>query len=264
MVANPSNTISDQNEGGEDLDHVISSLTQGIHYAGSVSGAVLHELRKLARGIGGIQHSLETGCGRTTVIFSRIASNHLCFCYDDRNIDLPAGRLEETRSVDFVLDNPSFNKNHVNFIFGPTQITLQKYDFNETSLDFVFLDGPHHFPFVELEYYYLYPHIRKGGILGIDDIHFPTIANFFRFLRDDDMWRLISIIENTAFFERTDAPTFDPLGGEGGHPLQRYNALRMPAHPQFRRNLYLKYVKPRVKYIPPGLKKIVKNILSLQ
>lgn len=264
MIANRANIKIERNEVGDDVDHVISNLTQGIHYAGSVSGAVLHELEKLGRNMGGIKQSLETGCGRTTVMFSNIASNHLCFCYDDRNIDLPTGQEEKIRSVDFVLSNLSFNKNHVNFVFGPTQITLPKYNFDDISLDFVFIDGPHQFPFVELEYYYLYPHVCKGGILGIDDIHFPMIANIFRFLRDDDMWRLISVIENTAFFERTDAPTFDPLGGEGDHALQRYNALRLPAHPQFSRNLYLKYVKPRVKYIPQGLKKAIKNILSLR
>jgi hypothetical protein len=245
----------------EDLEQVISNLTGSVHCAGTVSAPTLQEVVKLARGLGSVKHSLETGCGRTTVAFSNLASNHLCFCMDDRDIPLPVGQDGEIRSLDFVLEHPYFNKDHVNFVFGPTQKTLPYQDFHDISLDFVFLDGPHAFPFVELEYYFLYPHIRMGGILGIDDIQIPTIANFFRFLRDDHMWRLISIIEKTAFFERTEAPTFDPEGD--GWDRQRYNALRVPAHPQFRLNVYLKYIKPRVN-LPAGLKRRVKYVLSLR
>ena len=245
-----------------DLERVISNLTAGVYSFGSLSGAVLHELDKLARSLGDNCRSLETGCGRSTIMFSNLARRHLCFCFDDRNAQLPAGRDDNFGTVSFVQANPHFNKDCVTFVFGPTQKTVPNYDFRDVSLDFVFLDGPHAFPFAELEYYFVYPYIRKGGILGIDDINIPTLANFFRFLRDDAMWRLISVVENTAFFERTEAPTFDPIAGIGGHNWQRYNTLHFPAHPILSRNIYLKYIQPMGRYLPASAKNRLKKILS--
>src|SRR5436309_14222224 len=74
------------------------------------------------------------------------------------------------------------------------------------------IDGPHAYPFPDLEYFCLYPHLEAGGLLVIDDIHIPTIQNLFRFLRTDAMFRLVEICGKTAFFERTGVPPFDPWG----------------------------------------------------
>ena len=76
------------------------------------------------------------------------------------------------------------------------------------------------------------------------------------------MWRLISVVENTAFFERTEAPTFDPIAGIGGHNGQRYNTLHFPAHPILSRNIYLKYIQPVGRYLPASAKNRLKKILS--
>ncbi len=40
--------------------------------------------------------------------------------------------------------------------------------------DCVLIDGPHGYPFPDMEYYYFYPLIKPGGILIIDDIHIPS------------------------------------------------------------------------------------------
>jgi hypothetical protein len=60
----------------------------------------------------------------------------------------------------------------------------------------------------------------------IDDIQIPTIRQLFDFLREDDMFRLIETVGKTAFFERTNAPTFSPV--QDGWWLQKYNAARFP------------------------------------
>src|SRR5262249_42290363 len=53
-------------------------------------------------------------------------------------------------------------------------------------------------------------------------IHIPTVHNLFRFLRRDAMFDLNEVIGTTAFFTRTSAPAFDPLGD--GWWQQKYNA----------------------------------------
>src|SRR5262249_59629801 len=77
-------------------------------------------------------------------------------------------------------------------------------------LDAVLLDGPHGWPFPDLEYYYLYRYIVPGGLLGVDNLEIPTIRRMFDILRADQMWCLDEVASNTAFFTRTDAPMFHP------------------------------------------------------
>jgi hypothetical protein len=108
----------------------------------------------------------------------------------------------------------------VDFIEGPSQRTLPQYPFPE-KLQLALLDGPHAYPFPDLEYYFLYPHLEENALLILDDIHIPTIHNLFDFLRVDAMFRLDEVVRTTAFFTRTAAPTFDPLGDGWGH--QAYN-----------------------------------------
>jgi len=110
-------------------------------------------------------------------------------------------------------------------VLGPTQITLKNYVFTE-PIDFAFLDGPHGYPFVELEYYFVYPHLRSGGLLILDDIHIPTIFRMFEFLKEDKMFALNSVVENTAVFLRTDTETLNPL--HDGWWLQEFNKKRFP------------------------------------
>ncbi len=88
-------------------------------------------------------------------------------------------------------------------------------------LDLVLIDGPHGFPFAQMEYFHFYQKIRKGGVLVVDDIHIPTIRQMYDFLRDDKMWTHMEDVMTTAFFQRTDAPMFDPFGD--GWERQQFN-----------------------------------------
>jgi hypothetical protein len=106
-------------------------------------------------------------------------------------------------------------------VLGPTQRTLPAHQF-AGPLDFALLDGPHGYPFPELEYYYVYPHLAPGALLVIDDIQIRSIHNLYAFLCEDRMFRKVGVTLTTAFFRRTDAPVFDPAGD--GWWEQGYNA----------------------------------------
>ncbi len=86
------------------------------------------------------------------------------------------------------------------------------------------IDGPHGFPFPDLEYYYFYPHLKTGGLLVIDDIQIPTIGRLAEFISEDAMFSEVECIGSTAVFRRTDAPVFDPFSD--GWWLQDYNRRR--------------------------------------
>jgi hypothetical protein len=111
------------------------------------------------------------------------------------------------------------------------------------KFDAVLLDGPHAYPFPELEYFFLYPHLDTGALLIVDDIQIRGVHNLFEFLRRDRMFRLDEVVHTTAFFTRTDEPTFSPAAD--GWWEQEYN-----------RRPLLRYVwRERLKsWLPPGLR----------
>jgi hypothetical protein len=124
-------------------------------------------------------------------------------------------------SITKVRKSQHFNSATTIYIEGPTQRTLPNYRFTGLN-QLVLIDGPHGYPFPDLEYYYLYPTIAPGGLLIIDDILIPSIRRMFELLRVDDMFELIEVVdENTAFFRRTDAPMIDPESDSWW--LQGYN-----------------------------------------
>jgi hypothetical protein len=98
----------------------------------------------------------------------------------------------------------------VNFIEGPSQLTLPTHHFDR-EFQVVLLDGPHGYPFPDLEYYYFYPHIQTGGLLIIDDVQIPSIGRMLDIIKTDAMFELLEVVASTAFLRRTTAPLLDPL-----------------------------------------------------
>jgi hypothetical protein len=220
----------------------IARLPHDWHMAGSVGPAVLNAI---VRHVGKrqVQHSLETGSGKTTLLFSHLSQDHKVFAIEGDN-----------RSITSVRESPLLNRATVEFIEGPTQLTLPRYDFAH-PLQVAYMDGPHGYPFPDLEYYYLYPHLEAGALLIVDDIHIPTIRHLFDFLREDAMFRLLEVVDTTAFFVRTNAPTFDPLGD--GWWLQPYNKRRFPVE-----NLAARLRRRAVAWMPKPLKRTMKRVLG--
>jgi hypothetical protein len=204
----------------------IAEIGPSLHTAGTFSAQTLEAMARAARKRQ-IRNSAETGSGASTLLFSHLSEHHTVFALDG-----------SSGSVTNVQRSPLLRPNVVTFVEGPTQATLPQHRFSE-KLQLVLIDGPHGYPFPDLEYYSLYPHLETGALLILDDIHIPTVHNLFEFLKRDAMFELDEVVQTTAFFTRTSAPTFDPLGD--GWWLQNYNARPL-----------LRYVwKERIKSILP-------------
>jgi predicted O-methyltransferase YrrM len=184
------------------------------HSAGSLPLRTLLRLEHLLTGSSIV--SAETGCGKSTIFLSRISDKHKVFCLDDRDEG-------EASSVAYFMNCPATRLENLDIVFGPTQSTLPRYA-GHVPYDLVLIDGPHGFPFPELEYYFFYPHLKTDGLLVVDDIHIPTIGRLADFLCEDRMFEKLDFIGATAVFRRTDAPLFDPLGD--GWWAQNYNRRR--------------------------------------
>lgn len=255
----------------DDILKEVSGLPSDLHACGTMSDKVLAAMVKHTSRMN-VQHSVETGSGKTTLLLSNISKNHTVFSIDFGD------------SIGVVRRSPLFNPSTTFFVEGPTQKTVPPYVF-EHKLQFVLIDGPHGYPFPEIEYYFLYPHIDVGGILVVDDVHLPTINNFFDFLREEEMFDLMEVVDTTAFFKRNDTPLFNPY--EDGWWLQGYNKNRAPLEKlnaftsEWREN-YVKekepvhekhneyirirrdnqYIKSIIKFMPTRFKKKILGIFS--
>lgn len=206
-----------------DLINQIVALPADWHGAGSVGGNVLRAIAQHAERIGGIRNSAETGSGKTTLLFSHLSANHIVFAIDEGN------------SINQVRNSPLFRAQNVTFIEGLTQETLPAYHFQQ-ELQLALIDGPHGYPFPDLEYFYFYPQIEPGGLLLVDDIKIPTIRRMFEIIKADDMFRLLEVVDdNTAFFQRTESPCAI-LTGEGwcyqGYNRPFYHEFLNPSPPR--------------------------------
>ncbi|GEM_PF-404042 len=187
----------------------ILEVAPSLHSAGTFSPRTFEAIANAARKRR-IRHSAETGSGASTLLFSHLSEHHTVFA-----LDAGSGSIANVRR------SPLLRHDAVTFVEGPTQVTLPQHRFGE-KLQLALIDGPHGYPFPDLEYYYLYPHLETEAVLIIDDIQIPTVHHLFQFLRRDAMFHLEQVVETTAFFTRTSAPTFDPFGD--GWWQQNYNA----------------------------------------
>jgi hypothetical protein len=199
----------------DDILATILEIAPGLHGAGTFSPRVLAAIARHARARE-IQCSAETGSGASTLLFSHLSRRHVVFALDGGD-----------GSVARVRRSPLLNPGAVTFVEGPTHLTLPAHRFPD-KLQLALIDGSHAYPFPDLEYAYLYPHLAPGALLILDDIHIPTVHNLFRFLRRDAMFRLDQVVGATAFFTRTGAPAFDPLSD--GWARQNYNARPLLRH----------------------------------
>src|SRR5262245_53877258 len=230
----------------EEIVSQVSQLPSFWHGAGSVTSDVLAAIARHASGRR-IRHSLETGTGKSTLVLSHVSEEHTVFARDDRG---------QGDSLSRVQGSPLLRRESVTFVIGPTQRTLPLFDFGH-PIDLAMLDGPHAYPFPELEYYFVYPHLAEGAILIVDDIHIPTFYNMFCVLREEEMFRLLEVVGNTAFFARTSVPLFDPISD--GWELQQYNKRRFPVRDEMIPVTMLDRVK---RVIPRPAKAVAKRFLE--
>ena len=182
----------------ERLVDAIATLPDDWHGAGTVGRNVLSAIVRHTRALGTVHNSVETGSGKTTLLFSHLSKCHRVFAVD-------AGQ-----SISRVKTSPLFAANAVTFVEGPTQRTLPKFEFVDRH-QVILLDGPHGYPFPDLEYFYLYPTLDTGGLLIIDDLRIPSIGRMFDIIGADEMYQTLEVVDgNTAFLRRTTAAMVHP------------------------------------------------------
>jgi precorrin-6B methylase 2 len=164
---------------------------------------------------GPFRFTAETGCGGSTIVLSHSSKRHTAFAIEGENRTISALRKED-----------DFRADTVTFIEGESKDTLPEYSFEE-ELDLVVLDGPHAYPLPQIEFAYLFPHVRVGGWLVIDDIQIPSVYELFAFLKMEPSVVLEEVRFRTAFFRRVSVVDAGPDGwtlqGMNRSTLWRYS-----------------------------------------
>ena len=139
---------------------------------------------------GPFRYTVETGCGGSTMLFSQASERHVAFAIEGEN-----------RTITGLRNQSDLRAERVTFVEGETKSTLPGYAFDE-RIDLALLDGPHAYPLPQLEFAYLFPHVRMGGWLVVDDIQIPSVHELFRFLKQEPSVVLEEVAVRTAFFRR--------------------------------------------------------------
>jgi precorrin-6B methylase 2 len=145
----------------------------------------------------------ETGCGGSTIVLSHLSRRHTVFAIEGENHTIS----ELSRHADL-------ERSRVEFVNGLSKETLPAHRF-EDALDLVLLDGPHAYPLPQIEYAYLFPHLRTGGWLILDDLQIRSVHELFRFLRQEPGLELEEVVARTAFFRKTGEGAAIEAGPDG-------------------------------------------------
>ncbi len=169
---------------------------------------------------GPFRNSAETGCGGSTILLSRLSQRHTTFAIEGEN-----------QTITRLREHPDLRRETVIFVEGETRRTLPLHYFEkqhfEDQLDIVLLDGPHAYPLPQLEFVYLFPHVRPGGWIVLDDIQIPAVHQLFRFMTKEPSLLLEEVKIRTAFFrklrESGSGPDDWQLQGINKRPILRYS-----------------------------------------
>lgn len=107
-------------------------------------------------------------------------------------------------------------------------------------LDLFLIDGGHGFPHPTIDWYYGAGHLKDGGIVIVDDVQLPAVADYLiRFLDLDDRWDHVAGDHKwRAYRKRGDFSLGEEwtdqafLGGARRSPMNR---LKIAVHRQLTR-----------------------------
>jgi len=192
-------------------DSKLIARASGFHRWDAMAPAALSGILKR----GPFRSSAETGCGGSTIVLSHASDRHTAFAIEGEYLTITELRKQGDCRTENVI-----------FVEGETKDTLPGYKF-EDEVDLVLLDGPHAYPLPQIEFAYLFPRLRQGGWLVVDDIQIPSVYELFHFLERESSVVLEEVAVRTAFFRRISAAEHGPDGwtlqGMNRHTIMRYS-----------------------------------------
>jgi hypothetical protein len=151
--------------------------------------------------VGDGAHTLETGCGYSTVAFALAGARHTV---------ISPFPVEHDRIRDWCTTR-GISLDRVDFIAAESQTVLP--GLGSGPLDLVLVDGDHAFPVPFIDWFYAAERLRAGGLCIVDDTQLRTGAILHDFLvRETGRWRVHARFPTTVVFEKLTPMVLDPGG----------------------------------------------------
>ena len=158
----------------DDLKHA----PPGLHGASEFWGLAWEALDFLERTVQPGMATLETGAGASTIVFAASGADH----------EAVTPSAEEAERIRAECDRRGISTERVTFRIGSSADVLR--DWQPRPLDLALVDGAHAFPYPTLDWWYLAPHLKVGGLVLMDDAYMPPVAAVVDYLRTSPAWRL--------------------------------------------------------------------------
>ena len=181
----------------------------GLHGAGDEYwGLAWAALAWLEENVSAGMATLETGSGSSTLVFAAAGAAHEAVTPD-------AAEEERIRRE---CERRGIDSSSVRFRIGLSHEVLPT--LAPRPLDLVLLDGAHGFPYPVLDWWYVAPHVRVGGLVLLDDAYMPPVRVLVDALRKQPGWEVAAAVGPRTVAVRKVAeglPPFDwhgePMGG---------------------------------------------------
>ena len=82
----------------------------------------------------------------------------------------------------------------IEFHDAPSYLALPMLVRSDVKIDFAFIDGWHTFDFASLDFFYVDLLLRPGGIVVIDDTHFPSVWKLCRYIVKNRAYKVVECL----------------------------------------------------------------------
>jgi predicted O-methyltransferase YrrM len=138
--------------------------------------------------------TLETGSGLSTILFAALGAEHTC---------VTPAQVEVDRIVEYCRQE-EIDISRVAFEIGSSDEVLPRL-LSGAAIDLAFVDGCHGFPTPTIDRYYAGSRLRQGGLLVVDDVALPAVAEVCGFIDLDPRWAASRRTGKWAAYRRVDA-----------------------------------------------------------
>jgi hypothetical protein len=122
--------------------------------------------------------TIETGAGASTIVFAARAADH----------EVVTPSADEAERIRAECERRGISTERLRFRIGSSAEVLKAWE--PRPLDLVLVDGAHAFPYPTLDWWFLAPHLKIGGLMLLDDAYMPPVAAVVDHLRTSPAWTL--------------------------------------------------------------------------
>jgi predicted O-methyltransferase YrrM len=150
----------------------------GLHGQAEFWGLAWEALAFLEQTVQPGMATLETGAGASTIVFAARGTDHEAVT--------PSAAEEERIRAE--CERRGISTERVRFRIGSSADVLRTWE--PRPLDLALVDGAHAFPYPTLDWWFLAPHLKIGGLMLLDDAYMPPVAAVVDHLRGSSAWAL--------------------------------------------------------------------------